>query len=474
MESESMLTYLDRAKPSTRYWMSYAIICSGFVLDFYDFFIVGFLLAVVGPAWHLTYGEASWILLAGGLGAIVGSLFFGALSDKFGRKRVYIASTVLCSLAAGSIALIPDGDWVLFALIRVVVGIGLGGIATIQIVLLGELTPTPYRVKVTGFPLMGPSGGTLLAAFTTAALIATFGWRGVALLGLFPLVLAVLTFIVMPESPRWLVANQRPEAARRGVAALAGAPLNEVPTETGAIVRPPRASLLELLHKPGRFFLVIAVWISIATCNYAVYLWGPTISAILLNITVAQAAKYFVYVSLFGILGRFLFSIIPSYIGRRRSGQLIGVGLIATFGLAAILHDDFYAGMSMFIVMIALNALFNDGCFSTLSPYTAEIFPVRLMARGLGLAQAANGIGKVLGPYILAVIAGTHKLVSRQATEAAIVPTFLFLVGCGVVVLVCHLFFAPETLGCVLALDDEETLEATAAARSGRNLSAAN
>jgi putative MFS transporter len=150
-----------------------------------------------------------------------------------------------------------------------------------------------------------------------------------------------------------------------------------------------------------------------------------------------------------------VFSILPNSIGRVRAGEIFGYGVAVTFVAAALLHSYFFAGISVFLLMLALNAFFNDGGFTSLSPYTAEIFPVRLAARGVGLAQAANGVGKILGPYCLAVVAGTGTVVSAQATEAAVLPAFLFLAGCGLVVGLCHTFFAPETRGRVLPLDDD-------------------
>ena len=459
MQNDTLLKFFDTRRPGPRYWATYATICAGWIIDFYDFFIIGFLLAVIGPVWHLTYGQSSWILLAGGVGAIVGSLVFGTFADRFGRKPVVVIAAAICALGSGAIALVPDGAWQLLALIRVIVGFGLGGVATVQIALIAELTPTPYRVKLSGFPIMGPSIGIFLAAISTAALIALLGWRGVALLGLLPLLICISYILVMPESPRWLVTKRQGDRARASIAALLGIPVSEIPIEMGSVVKAPRVSLSELYRRPGRFWLVVVLWTCLATCNYGVYLWGPTITAMVTHVTVAEAAKYFVYISIIGLGGRLFFSVIPRYIGRLRSGQLFGYGVGLTFALAAFLHGSFYAGLSVFVVMLAFNAFFNDGGFCSLTPYTAEIFPVRLAARGVGLAQASNGIGKILGPYCLALIAGSSNVMSAQATEAAILPSFLFLAGCGVVVGVCHTFFAPETLGRALALDDAEGKE---------------
>src|SRR5580698_3377032 len=60
-------------------------------------------------------------------------------------------------------------------------------------------------------------------------------------------------------------------------------------------------------------------------------------------------------------------------------------------------------------------------------PYTVEVFGVRLGARSSGLGQAANGVGKILGPLSLALIAGTGNIVSPKATGDAVLPAFLFL-----------------------------------------------
>ena len=70
-----------------------------------------FCVAVLGPRWHLTYGESALILLGGGVGAIFGALCWGALSDLWGRKALIVSGTFICAFGAAAIALIPDGAW---------------------------------------------------------------------------------------------------------------------------------------------------------------------------------------------------------------------------------------------------------------------------------------------------------------------------------------------------------------------------
>jgi MFS transporter, putative metabolite:H+ symporter len=454
MNAPTMLKYYDEVGPSSRYWASFATLCAGWSLDFFDFYIVGFLVASLGPSWHLTYLESSIMLLSGGVGSIFGALLFGALGDKIGRKPVLIAATITCALGAGSLALVPDGSWPIFSALRMVVGAGLGGIGALQLVMIVEITPTPMRMKLLGWPIMLPSVGTLLAALTSASLMHVLGWRGVAAFGLLPLLLCVPFALLMPESPRWLLARGRSDEARQSIATLAGRNVSKVPADADVVVRQPSASLAELYLRPGRFWFTFLIWLTMSTAGYGVYLWGPTITSMLLKIDVAAAAKYFVWISLAGLLGRAMFSYLPARIGRVWSGRILGFGIAVFLGCAAIFHDAFVLGIPVFVLALAAGAIFYDGGYCTLSPYMAEIFPTRLAARGSGFAQGANGLGKILGPLCLALIAGSNNLVSAKATEAAVLPAFLLLAGCGLVLCVCF-FFAPETKDATLSLDDD-------------------
>jgi MFS transporter, putative metabolite:H+ symporter len=109
------------------------------------------------------------------------------------------------------------------------------------------------------------------------------------------------------------------------------------------------------------------------------------------------------------------------------------------------------------VVLLVPAALFFDGGFSNIAPYSAEIFPVQLAARGVGLAQASNGIGKIAGPLCLALIAGTSNLITPKATVEAVTPAFLFLAACGLAIGLAFTLLGVETHGKPLALQKTET-----------------
>lgn len=213
---------------------------------------------------------------------------------------------------------------------------------------------------------------------------------------------------------------------------------------------------------------MVIVWFGASTANYGVFLWGPTIAALLTGVSPVEAARLFVIVSLTGMVGRAIFSLLPQWIGRRRCGAIMGYGIAVSLGAVGLFFDRTLFGYPAFVVLLIPAALFFDGGFSNIAPYSAEIFPVRLSARGYGLAQAANGVGKIAGPLCLALIAGTSNLITPKATIDAVMPAFLFLAACGLAIGLAFTLLGVETHGRPLALESQDVeTEGTAAIRLG-------
>lgn len=451
---EDLVSIYDKAPLDLRYWVSMVLGVTASIFDFYDFFIVGFLVAVLSPQWHLTFGQTSIILLSAGVGAIVGALAWSALANRFGRKTLLVAGIVLCALGAGSVSLIPNGAWVLFAFLRFIVGFGVGAAAAVGVPLIVEYTPTRHRTIIASATVIPVSLGILFASLSAATLLQAIGWRGLAMLGFVPLLPAFLIALITPESVRWLVTRGRHAEARAIVARTLGVPSASLPQSTVAANSiPPPARFVDLLSQPRLFWLTVVVWFGASTAVYGAFLWGPTIVALLLGIPPKDAAQLFVFVSLAGMLGRVVFSLLPHWLGRRRCGEIMGYGIALSLGAAALLFDRTFMGWSVFVVLLIPAALFFDGGFSNIAPYSAEIFPVRLSARGVGLAQAVNGIGKIVGPLCLALIAGTSNLISPKATIEAVMPAFLFLAACGLAIGLAFTLLGVETHGKPLALE---------------------
>ena len=207
--SDDLLALFDTAQLNARYWAIFAIMSAIIVLEFFDFGVVAFLLAVVGPAWHLTYGQSATILYSGGIGSIIGALAFGAFSDAWGRKTSIVVGTFICGIGAALNGLVPNGQWVLFAALRFIVGIGLTAAVVPALTIVVELTPTRHRTLVTSFYIVFATAGGFVASLSSALLLGAIGWRGMAMLGICVTLAGCLAWAFVPESVRWLAAKGR-------------------------------------------------------------------------------------------------------------------------------------------------------------------------------------------------------------------------------------------------------------------------
>jgi putative MFS transporter len=363
------------------------------------------------------------------------------------------------------IALIPQGGWWIFAILRFFVGVGLTAAVTPSLTVVVELTPTRHRTIATSFYVVFASAGGFLAPVVSAALLGPFGWRGVALVGFGAAVIGALVWAFTSESVRWLAAKGRFEEARDEVARHLGVPVRSVPLPTVPPSTVPRGNLLDLLSQPRMFWETILIWGGSSTAGYGVYLWGPTIVALLLKVPVPQAAKFFIFVTAAGVTGKIVVTLIAPLIGRRLLGILWGFGGVFALAAAGYFNNVLVGAFPLLVILLCCSTFCIEGGFSNLAPYTVESYGVRLGARSSGLGQTANGVGKILGPLSLALIAGTSNLVSPKATEEAVFPAFLFLAFCMLLVGLSFLVLGVETHGRAISLGaNEDELAARRAA----------
>ena len=444
--AQDWINSIEKSRLTPRYYATIALVVMQEMFEFYDFFLVGYLVSVLAPGWHLTYGQSAMMLLSSGVGAIVGAMIGGQLADLVGRKRMIWGGGIIFALGAAGCAFIPDGAWIQFSLLRFVVGAGSMAATTAQNPLVVEMTPTRYRTFVSSLMVVPVALGTLFAALIASSMLPIIGWRGVAATGGLPIISSLLILFLAPESVRWLLSRGRNEDARREAAKMLGVPASSISLPK-AVETTRKASIMELLQDQKRFWWVVVIWAGISTGTYGVQLWGPTILSQLLKITSHEAAHYFIYASISSLIGRVLFSVLPLHIGRR-GAAIVGTAASVVIMLAIFaFYGEFIGNWPVFGLLIIFGAAFYSGMFSNISPYVVEVFPVSLGGRAFGLAQASNGIGKIMGPVCLALIAGTNDVVSPKATASAIAPAFLFLAACELAALIAIVAFRHEPHG---------------------------
>src|SRR5215204_1439452 len=229
MNNAATFEQIDQS-PMTR--RQYGILTAAILadmLEFFDFFMLGFILSfIVGP-WELTYAHTAFLVLTSGVGAIVGGYLWGYIADKIGRRKVFIATVLNFSIFTGALALVPEGSWFLLGLLRFFVGLGVGGLYSVDLPLVQEFVPSSKRGLMGG--LVGiaiPLGGIVLGSSLAAFLGPTIGWRGLVLIGALPALLSLYIRTSVPESPRWLINNGRREEAKESIGWALKIPTEEV------------------------------------------------------------------------------------------------------------------------------------------------------------------------------------------------------------------------------------------------------
>jgi putative MFS transporter len=146
------------------------------LLDFFDFFLIGYVLAFITKEWQLTYWQGAVILLSSGLGAVPGAFFWGWVADRIGRRKVFISTALNVALATGVMYFTPGqggwvAGWIFLSVMRFFVGVGNAGLITVDMPLVQEFMPAYKRgwvsvLTTTLLPagnLLGGVAGWLLA-----------------------------------------------------------------------------------------------------------------------------------------------------------------------------------------------------------------------------------------------------------------------------------------------------------------------
>ncbi len=190
----------------------------GYAMDGFDLLILGFMLRAIAAGLGIPVAQAASLATATLIGAVLGGLLFGMLSDRLGRVRVLTWTIVIFAVFTGLCALAP-GYWSLLAF-RTLAGLGLGGEFGIGMALVAEAWPASKRARASSYVGLGWQVGVLAAAIVTPMLLPTIGWRGMFAVGVLP---AVAAFFIRRDldEPALFVSESR--AGRRQILGTAAA-----------------------------------------------------------------------------------------------------------------------------------------------------------------------------------------------------------------------------------------------------------
>jgi AAHS family 4-hydroxybenzoate transporter-like MFS transporter len=361
----------DDGRWTTRQTLLIAGTAVTIVVDGLDIQLLGNAIPSLMTEWSLPRSAFSTALAMSPLGMMIGGALGGWLGDRIGRRTALLASVITFG-ALTALVSIADGVATLGAL-RFIAGLGLGGALPNAAALASEYVPPRQRpLAVTLTIVCVPLGG-MLAAFLSARVIPTYGWRALFVVGgVLPVLLGALLFRVLPESPSYL--EGRSDQSRRHVRSLFAPAL--------------RRDTLALF---GAFFFGLLA-------NYlGILLLVPTLTGA--GFTQPAASAVLGWWNIGGVVGALVGALFIQWLGSRVTMLGLSAIAIASAGILATLRLDPQHTAMLLAMCIVLGGTLN-AVQTTMYALAVNVYPTEIRGTGIGTAVAFGRIGNVLAAYV--------------------------------------------------------------------------
>ncbi|SNY88398.1 MFS transporter, putative metabolite transport protein [Nocardia amikacinitolerans] len=418
-------------------------------------FLDGYILGIIGPATspiqdYLNVNDL-WIgLIAAGtlFGIFIGAPLGGWLTDRYGRKPMFLADMGLFVVASSLQFFVAVGPFtatvgaVQLFIIRLLMGIAIGGEYSIGFPLMTEFAPARLRGRLLGLTLVGWWVGFMVAFIVAHVLMdAAVDWR--IIIGS-STVIAVLVFLArfgLPESPRWLIQQGRHEEAfaianeymdLEEAASLA----RESEGGAGKPVENGTFAMLFNKHNWRATVFTAGFWFCAVTPFYAIATFAD---AVLDQYGMGSGLASGVGLSALACLGGLVTALLLDKVGRRVltvPTQWLCTALLAVIALWSGMPA--WAVLTMFLIYSFVSASFT----SLTQVYPGEVFPTEVRGIGTGFAAAFSRIGAGMGTFLL-----PWSIAHLGMSATLLVAAVIAFIGAAL----SH-WLAPETAGRSLAV----------------------
>ena len=425
---------LDRLPWARWHWLVVIGLGTVWILDGLEVTIVGSMSAALqeektGLALSsFDVGVAGAIYVAG---ACVGALFFGQLTDKFGRKKLFLLTLGVYTVATVLTAFSMNPTW--YFACRFLTGAGIGGEYAAINSAIDELIPAKYRgrvdVAINGSFWVGAAGGALLTIplLDPTMVSPEWGWRAAFALGA---ILAVGILVVrrnVPESPRWLFIHGREDEGEQIVRSIEETVHRETGRELPAVndkitIRQRKSIGIGLIARtvftmyPKRTVLCLSLFVGQAFLyNAFFFTYGDTLTTFL---DVKQTGWYIAIFAASNFAGALLLSPLFDTLGRVKmisgtyilSGVLLGVTGFMLGGLSAV----------TLTLMGAIIFFFASAGASAAYLTASEVFPMETRALCIAFFYAiGTAVGGISGPLLFGKLIEDASA-SKDITQIAI------------------------------------------------------
>jgi putative MFS transporter len=415
--ADFQLHSLDDARLTWAHWTLILVLGLALVVDVMKPATLGFVAPGMRAEYGITTATASLLALFAMLGTTSGSIVWGMLADRLGRRGSILLASLMF-ISTGICGTMPAFKWNL--LMCFLMGMSAGGMLPIVFALLAEMVPARHRgwisVLIGG---LGSAGGYLAASAAAASLEPLLGWRVLWLLNVPTGLLVVFLSRFIPESPRFLLHQGKITEARKTLAKFG---IELLPTAPGAVRESASdaSEFRQLFRRPYVVLTCTVCFFGLAwgLVNWGFLTWLPTILRDYLHLNGQVANRLLAKSALFAVPGCVLVAWLYGFWSSKKTMVLFAIVTAAVLGaFAAVKPGDSQAWFSLLTVLLLIGL---SGMIAMLSPYSAELYPTRLRATGIGITASSSKVGGVIGPPAVACILSAFPGLAIPALSLAI------------------------------------------------------
>ncbi|HUA54798.1 MAG TPA: MFS transporter [Candidatus Sulfotelmatobacter sp.] len=401
---------LDRLPISAFHRRIFGLVGAGMFFDGYDLYVGATVLGSTVQSGFSTLAQNAQFISLTFLGMTIGALVAGFLGDRFGRRFTYQFNLMIFGLASLAAAFAPDMG-VLNAL-RFVMGLGLGAEIVVGYSTVTEFVPPRTRGRWLAFMALIVVSGLPATALIGTATIPTFGWRPMFVLAGVGALIVWYLRKNLPESPRWLEAQGRNDAAEALLQAIEAEAAKALPAG-GSLPPPAPAAAAPSIRPLGALFrppllasLVVGsiVLIVVNTLIFGFVVWLPTFF-VKQGLSVTQSFAYTLVIVLGSPLGCAIGAFACDALGRRRT---IIAASAATIVLgAAYPFVSTEPGLLLGVGFCLIVAIYVQVAV-LFGVYTPELFPTELRLRGNGICNTLGRAATIVSPFAVVALFGHY------------------------------------------------------------------